>query len=102
GFFGGTDDEAGGALAFQLRQHLSSSSIRSAESVLALVPSRSNNSQATPSASRVSLKFLYGPAASGVGPSSSTRSPRAFMIRLSMLTPSLSASRRPARRRYIR
>ena len=81
---------------------LSSSSIRSAESVLALVPSRSNNSQATPSASRVSLKFLYGPAASGFGPSSSTRSPRTFMIWLSMLTPSLSASRRPARRRYIR
>ena len=81
---------------------LSSSSIRSAESVLALVPSRSNSSHATPSESRVSLKFLYGPSASGFRPSSSTRSPRTFMIWLSMLTPSLSASRRPARRRCIR
>ena len=36
---------------------LSSSSITSADSVLALAPSRSNNSQATPSPSRVSLKW---------------------------------------------
>ena len=81
---------------------LSSSSIRSADSVLALAPSRSNSSQAMPSASRVSLKFLYGPLASSFGPSSSTRSPRTPMILLSMITPSLSAWRRPARRRYIR
>ena len=81
---------------------LSSSSITSAESVLALLPSRSNNSQATPSASRFSLKFLYGLSASGIGPSSSTRSPRTSMIFESMLTPSRSTSRRPARRRYIR
>jgi len=36
---------------------LSSSSIKSADSVLALAPSRSNNSQAMPSESRVSLKL---------------------------------------------
>jgi hypothetical protein len=36
---------------------LSNSSITSEDSVLALAPSRSNSSQAMPSASRVSLKF---------------------------------------------
>ncbi|MGY4411575.1 DNA-binding ferritin-like protein [Bradyrhizobium sp. LB7.1] len=37
---------------------VSNSSITSEDSVLALASARSNSSQATPSASRVSLKFL--------------------------------------------
>ena len=102
GLLGGTDDEAGGAVAFQLRQHLVEfldqiGRKRIGAGALAI---EQQPGDAVGIAGQ--LEVPVGPAASGFGPSSSTRSPRTFMIWLSMLTPSLSASRRPARRRYIR
>src|SRR5205085_7394974 len=68
---------------------LSSSSSTSADSVLALAPARSNNSQATPSASRASLKCFHEPTGVAVlvawGPSSMRRSFITSRIRLSIL-----------------
>ena len=94
-----------GPLALQLRQAPRRvRSITSADSVLALAPSRSNSSQAMPSASRVSLKLLIRAGRHrGVGPEfEHAIAENVHDFRWPSITPSRSAWRRPARRRCIR
>ena len=103
GFLGGADDEPGRPLALQRRQHRFEffdqiGRQRVGAGALAI---EQQPGDAVGIAGQ--LEVAVGASQrSGCGPSSSTRSPRRFMILLSMITPSRSAWRRPARRRCIR